>query len=313
MVSISRIAMFSGLVLSLVLAGCAGLDEQPEPTPAMDTLVSAEWLNQHLDDPDLVVLDSSVMIQPQDDGTMLSLSGRDNYAAGHIPGAGFADLKGELADTDNPMDFVVPAPEQFAAAMAALGVGDDTRVVLYDNYNSIWASRVWWMLRWIGFDNAALLDGGLKAWTDAGYTLSTEAALRPAGQLSINLRPALIVDRDQVLAAVGNNSVSLIDAMSEPHYLGQMSMYARPGHIPGAGNLPTTNLFDETGRFRSADEMDMMIEGDRNARTITYCGGGIAASANAFVLHRLGFTNVAVYTASLQEWAADPELPLETD
>ena len=317
-ISRTRAPLFIGLVVSLALAACDRPVQQPgaditDTMDTMDTLVSAEWLSQHLDDSDLVVIDCTVIVQPNEDGTVQTISGRSGYEKGHIPGAGFADLKGALADGDSPLDFAMPTPAQFAAAMGALGVGNDTRVVLYDNYNGVWASRVWWMLRWIGFDNAALLDGALTAWTGAGHPLSTEPANRSAKQLSIRLRPELIADRGEVHASLGDGSVKLIDAMNEAHYRGEMSMYARPGHIPGATNLPTTELFDETGRFRSDDELAMIMGGDRDARTITYCGGGIAASADAFALHRLGFTNIAVYTASLQEWAADPALPLETD
>lgn len=279
--------------------------------PGMDTLVSAEWLSEHLDDPGLIVLDSTVVIEQDEEGGFRMLNGRANYEAGHIPTAGFADLMGDLSDTTSEWDFAMPTPEQFAAAMSAHGVSDESRVVLYDANQSVWAAWVWWMLRWIGFDRAAVLDGGLQAWTAAGYPLSTEPARRPAGKLALNLRPELIADRDEVFASLGDRSVTIIDAMMEAHYRGEMAMYARPGHIPGASSLPTTLLMDETGRFRSREELEMMIEGDRDARTITYCGGGIAAAADAFVLHRLGFTDVAVYAASLQEWAADPGNPME--
>jgi thiosulfate/3-mercaptopyruvate sulfurtransferase len=278
----------------------------------MDTLVSAEWLSEHLGDPDLVVLDCTVAIEQDGQGGFRMLNGRPGYEAGHIPSAGFADLMGELSGTRSGWDFVLPAPEQFVAAISALGVGDGSRVVLYDANQSVWAARVWWMLRWIGFDHAAVLDGGLAAWTAAGHPLSTEPAARPPGTLTLNLRPELIADRNEVFAALDDDSVTIIDAMMEPHYRGEMAMYARPGHIPGAANLPTTLLLDESGRFRPQDELDMLIGADRNARTITYCGGGIAAAADAFVLHRLGFTDVAVYANSLQEWAADPFNPMET-
>ena len=103
-----------------------------------------------------------------------------------------------------------------------------------------------------------------------------------------------------------------MDAMPGAHYRGEVTMYGRPGHIPGALNMPSTLLLDENRRFRPLDELEMLIDADRHARTITYCGGGISASADAFVLTRLGFTNVAVYAASLKEWAADPENPMET-
>lgn len=277
----------------------------------MDSLVTAEWLEEHLDDPNLVVLDCTVLIEQTGDGGYQPVSGRANYDAGHIPAAAFADLMGELSDADSELRFAVPSPEEFAAAMGALGVGDDTRVVLYDASNTAWAARVWWMLRWIGFDRAALLDGGLKGWTAGGRPLSIEPASRPARELSVNLRPELIVDRDEVLAAIGDDSVNIIDALSPAQYKGEISMYGRPGHIPGASNVPVFSAFDETGRFRPQNELAQLFDGDHDDRALNYCGGGIAASSNAFVLTRLGYKDVAVYTASLQEWAADPSNPLE--
>lgn len=114
-----------------------------------------------------------------------------------------------------------------------------------------------------------------------------------------------------MLAATQDDSVNIIDALSEAQYRGETTMYARPGHIAGASNVPMTSLMDETGRYRPQAELDALFDADPDAPAITYCGGGIAASANAFVLTRLGYKDVAVYTASLQEWAADPALPME--
>ena len=274
-------------------------------------LVSATWLREHLDDPDLVVIDATVLVEADGNGNMVSVSGRASYEAGHIPTAVFADLMGDLSDANSPLEFAVPSPEQFAAAMGALGVGDDSRVVLYDTNTSSWAARVWWMLRWIGFDRAALLDGGLDAWTAAGGSLSTESVSRPATTLTVKLRPELIADQDEVRASIDNESVNLIDSLPAPHYRGEWAMYERPGHITGASNVPVTSLFDESGKFRSNAELNALFKGDRNTRSITYCGGGIAASADAFVMTRLGFTDVAIYGASLQEWAANPDNPMD--
>jgi len=279
----------------------------------MDTLVTTEWLNKHLDDPDLVLLDCTVCTIPEDDGGFHNVSGRPDYDVGHIPNAGFADLKDELSDTNNPVEFAVPTPGQFCAAMGALCVGDDSRVVLYDTNYTAWAARVWWMLRWVGFDRAAILDGGLGAWAAEGRPLSIEPVTRPAKQLTPAPRPELIADRDEVLASLDDDAVCLIDTLPEEFYRGDMTIYARPGHIPGAVNIDGLKLLDKTGRFRPDDELAAMHNGERNARTITYCGGGIVASANAFIMTRLGFTNVAVYTASLQEWAADPANPMTVD
>ena len=197
--------------------------------------------------------------------------------------------------------------------MGELGVGDDSRVVLYDTTNSSWAARVWWMLRWIGFDRAALLDGGLTAWTQAGGNLSTGPAERGTHSLTVNLRPELIADQEEVRAAIDNEAIRLIDALPAIHYRGEWTMYDQPGHIPGAINAPVSSLFDEVGRFKPVNELAALFGNDKGKRTITYCGGGIAASADAFVLTNLGFKNVAIYAASLQEWTANPENPMEID
>ena len=303
------------LVLVVVLSACTGPDDQAlvavDVDSSMDSLVNASWLLEHLDDPDLVVIDATVLIEPDGSGNLLSVNGRESFAAGHIPGAVFADFMGELSDNDSELEFAVPPPEQFAAAMGALGVGDDSRVVLYDRNSMVWAARVWWMLRWIGFDRAALLNGGLDAWTAEGGSLASEPVSLTARTLTVRLRPELIAGQDEVRAAVDDDAVHLIDSMPAPHYRGEWAMYARPGHISGASNVPVTSLVDESGKFLSHDELDALFGGDRSTRTITYCGGGIAASADAFVMIRLGFTDVAVYGASLQEWAADPDNPMD--
>lgn len=276
----------------------------------MDTLVTTEWLSQHLDDADLVLLDCTVCTIMQDDGGFHNVSGRPDYDVGHIPNAGFADLKDELCDTNSPIEFALPTPEQFCSSMGALGVGDDSRVVLYDTSYTAWAARVWWMLRWVGFDNAAILDGGMSGWTAEGHPLSLEPVTRPAKQLTPKPHPELIADRDEVFASIDDDAVTLIDTLPDVFYRGEMSIYQRPGHIPNAINIDALMLLDKTGRFRSQDELAAMHNLDHQARIITYCGGGIAASSNAFIMTRLGFNNVAVYTDSLQVWAADPVNPM---
>jgi thiosulfate/3-mercaptopyruvate sulfurtransferase len=169
------------------------------------------------------------------------------------------------------------------------------------------------MLRWIGFDRAALLDGGLQAWTAEGRPLSTEPASRSAQRLTPNPRPELIADRDEVFAAMDSIAVSLIDALPESHFRGEFVLYERSGHIPGAINVPSSDLLDESGHYRPLDELDAMLGLNHDNRAITYCGGGVAASSNAFVMTRLGYTDIAVYMGSLEEWAADWDLPLEND
>ena len=309
-------ALFTIFILAFITA-CAGPTPTPEPMtgvdPLLGTLVTTEWLNQHLRDPDLVLLDCTVRVDMDEKGAIKIVSGRADYEKGHIPNAGFADLTGELSNSGSPFQFALPTPEQFSAVMGALGVGTDSRVVLYDSSGAGWAARVWWMLRWIGFDRAALLDGGQDAWVAEGRSLSTEPLSRPVRQLTATVRPELVADRDEVFAAIDNDAVQLVDATPAAHFRGEMVLYQRAGHIPGASNTPAFSLLDETGRYRQGEALAALIPGDRNKRTITYCGGGISASSDAFIMTRLGFTDVAVYISSLQEWAANPANPLVVD
>ena len=278
----------------------------------MDTLVNAEWLKQHINDPDLVLLDCTVVTVPdeQDPRGISNVSGRPDYELGHIPNAGFADLKTELCQRNGPIEFDLLSPEQFCRAMGQLGVGDDSRVVLYDASYTGWAARVWWMLRWVGFDHVAILDGGLSAWTSAGNALSLDSVTRAVKTLTPKPRPELIAYQDEVLAAIDDDAVILIDTLPEPFYRGEMSIYPRAGHIPGAVNIDGLSLLDNKGYLLSQAQLADMHPFDHNARIITYCGGGIVASTDAFVLTRLGYDNVAVYMGSLEEWTTDPANPM---
>ena len=240
---------------------------------AQESLVSSEWLSDHLGDPAVVIADCTIFLRMGDDG-YISESGRANFEAAHLPGAVFADLNEALVDTTSQLRYAVPSPEDFGAAMEQLGVSDTTRVVLYDDNSSMWAARVWWMLRWIGFDNAALLDGGLKAWqaegrpTEAGPSASTPAA---PGSLSLAPRPRLIADKDEVMAAMADGATCLIDSLPAGVFNGDVQPYARPGHIPGAINIPATSMVDsETGLFRPADEIRAMLPDRPEARTVAY-------------------------------------------
>lgn len=279
----------------------------------MEPLVTTQWLEDHLGEPDLVLLDCSVVQLPSGPEGLRFSSGRADFDAGHIPTAGFADLVSDLSDPASPLKYALPSAERFCEAMGALGVGDDSRVVVYDGSITAWAARVWWMLRWVGFDRAAILDGGMGAWKAEGRPISTEPAAASPRELTASPRPELVATRDDVLAAIADDRVCILDAMPAAHYRGEQTMYERTGHVPGAINTPVRDLLDEAGRFRPLEQLAALHPTDRSARMITYCGGGIAAAASAFVLTRLGFDDVAVYTASMQEWAADPANPLVVD
>ena len=278
-------------------------------------LVTTDWLEQNLERPDLRVLDCTVFLQPREEGGFTIESGRGHWEQGHIPGSAFADLPGELSDTSQWLRFMMPPAEQFAEAMSGYGVGDGTEVVLYDAAMSMWAARIWWMLRAFGFDNARVLDGGWKKWKAEGRPVSTEPPSYPRGNFVAKPRPELIASKDHVLQAIEDGHTCIVNALAEDQHSGQTNAYGRPGHIPGSVNVPAMRILDpETNEYLPLEELRKKFEGvgaTSAGRVITYCGGGIAASSDAFVLTMLGHDRVAVYDASLSEWAADESLPME--
>ena len=280
----------------------------------MTLLVSTAWLAEHLTDPDVRVVDATVEFRRGADGFEIS-SGRPGWENGHVRGSVHADIHRELSDPDSPFRFALPSAERFAAGMKALGIGEGTRVVVYDRESTMWATRLWWMLRAYGFDDAAVLDGGFRAWTAEGREVSTEPPPeRPPARFVPRPRPELVASKDDVLAALEDGVTCIVNALPAAQHRGEESGYARRGHIPGAVNVPAEGLVDpETGRYLDPEALRARLAPvlDR-PRVLTYCGGGIAATSDAFALALLGRDDVAVYDASLTEWAADAALPLVT-
>jgi thiosulfate/3-mercaptopyruvate sulfurtransferase len=242
---------------------------------------------------------------------------RAEFEKGHIPGAQFIDLQADLSDQSQRLRFMLPSAEAFAAAMSRFGVGQGTRVVLYSTANPWWATRVWWLLRVFGFDNAAVLDGGWQKRSREGRPAETGPAKpRPPGHFVVReLRP-LMVGKDEVLRAIGDGAVCTLNALLPEQHAGSGgNSYGRPGHIKGSVNLPAAHLLDPaTNEFLPPAELRRRFEavGAFDKQVINYCGGGIAASADAFALVMLGHPDVKLYDASMSEWAIDPTLPMET-
>lgn len=286
------------------------------PTPTLQPLVETQWLQDHLNDSDLRILDCTVFLRPVEGGVRPE-SGRAQWEQAHIPGASFADLLGDLSDRDTRLPIMMPPAAQFADAMERYGVSDDSLVVLYDAGTNVWAARVWWMLRAFGFDRAAVLNGGWKKWTAEGRPTSAGAIPVPArGRFTPRVRAGLIADWQEVLASLDKPGVRLVNALSADEHSGKVTRVARPGHIPGSVNVPAGSLVDPaTNAFLDLNELRARFERAGllgPSRVIAYCGGGIAASGDAFVLSLLGAQDVAVYDGSLAEWSSRPELPLVT-
>jgi thiosulfate/3-mercaptopyruvate sulfurtransferase len=280
-------------------------------------LVETDWLANHLADPGLRALECTVCLHPAPElpGGFRVESGRAEWAAGHIPGAGFVDLQEELADRTSPLRFTMPQAQQFADTLSRHGVGDGVQVVLYDRSVNMWAARVWWMLRAFGFDHAAVLNGGWKKWTGEGRPVAADLGERPARRFVARPRPELIADKAAVLAGIGDGATCVLNALSAEQHRGGGANYGRPGRIRRSVNVPARDLVDPaTHAYLPADVLRRKFDAVgalAASRVITYCGGGIAASSDAFVLALLGRDDIAVYDASLSEWASDPSLPME--
>jgi thiosulfate/3-mercaptopyruvate sulfurtransferase len=280
-------------------------------------LIDTETLQQRLGEPWLCIFDCTTNLIPDPKTTYQAVPARADFEKGHIPGAQFIDLQADLSDSNQRLRFMLPSAEAFAAAMSRFGVGEGSRVVLYSTANPWWATRVWWLLRVFGFDDAAVLNGGWQKWVREGRPVETGPAKpRPPGHFVVReLRP-LMVGKDEVLRAIGNGGVCTLNALAPEQHAGAGgNSYGRPGRIKGSVNLPAAHLLDPaTNEFLPPDELRRRFEsvGAFDKQVITYCGGGIAASADALALVMLGHPAVKLYDASMSEWATDPSLPMET-
>ena len=284
-----------------------------------EALVSTDLLEAHLHDPGLRIFECTTYLRPAAPDEAVPYhpeAGRGDYEAGHVPGAGFLDLPGELSRQDAPVHFMMLPPEEFAEVMGRHGVGAGSRVVLYSRDRIMWATRVWWMLHAMGFEHAAVLDGGFEKWLAEGRPVDAEPCAYPPATFTPHPCPGLFVERTTVLNAIQDPNVCLINTLSEPDFRGEApSRYGRPGHIPSSVNLPWPDLIDpETNVLIPLGQAAKRLEAlgaDRAERIVCYCGGGISATMGLLLLYRLGYDNLALYDASMAEWARDESLPIQ--
>jgi thiosulfate/3-mercaptopyruvate sulfurtransferase len=273
----------------------------------MDALVSTEWLAAELGASDLRIVDATYVD---------AASGRDaaaEYEREHIPGAVFMNL-GELRDTDTDLPMMLPKPEKFASRMQSLGLGDGSRILLYDNSPWRTSARAWWMLRTFGAHDVAILDGGLAKWKAEGReTKSGKETLRHR-HFTVWAGKEGVRTLDQMKANVESGAEQMLDARSAARFTGE-EPDPRPathaGHIPGSKNLPYTELFDADGTYKQGDALRAAFDQagvDLDKPIVTTCGSGITASVLLFGLHLLG-KDAALYDGSWSEWGADRTTP----
>ncbi|MEH7829591.1 3-mercaptopyruvate sulfurtransferase [Gemmobacter denitrificans] len=271
------------------------------------TLVSTAWLDAHLKDPDLRVLDASWYLPDM---------GRDakaEYAAGHIPGARFFDID-EISDQRSSLPHMAPPVEKFISRMRAMGVGDGHQVVVYDGMGLFSAARVWWLFRLMGKTDIAVLDGGLPKWKAEGRELEDMAPILRDRHITVSRQAALVKDVTQVAHASKLGEAQIIDARSAPRFRGEVPEPRpglRSGHIPGSKNVPFTDLLQPDGTMKDLAALRAVFTAagvDLAKPAITSCGSGVTAAVLALALERIGHRNWSLYDGSWAEWGMYDDL-----
>jgi thiosulfate/3-mercaptopyruvate sulfurtransferase len=286
-----------------------------------DPLVSTAWLAEHLEDSDLRVVDVRGYVEKQtrEDGAQEAVyrGAPEEYEEAHLPGAVFVDWTTDITDPEDPVPAQIAPPERFAGAMQSRGIGDSTKVVIYDHTGGQFATRLWWALLYYGHDEAYVLDGGWRKWTAEERPTTAETTAPIPATFTPDPRPGWRTDAEGALAAVGGDTL-LLDARDRGQYTGEVRRGPRGGRIPGARHLHADILKDsETGTFLSRGEIERLVRDagvpeDRDAPVVAYCNGGVAATAALFNLYRLGYTNLSNYDGSWNEWGEREDLPAES-
>lgn len=271
----------------------------------MSAFTEVAWLAKHLDDPRVRIVDT----RSKPHGAAVAMpEGREQYAAGHLPGAVHLDYAEHLHDLATPYAARVAPPERFAQVMSENGIGDGTLVIAYDEGNVPYAARLVWMLRYYGHDEAAILAGGLPAWTAAGHPLTTDVPRFPHAAFTVRERPALRASREDVIAvAEGRSDVQFLETQRDGTYA------LRDRDIPNNIRLSASELLEDArgGRIAERAKLEALVAKaglDKTKRTIVSCGSGVGASGAYLALCEAGFTDVGVYDGSWMEWEHD-QLP----
>ncbi len=273
------------------------------------TVISPQALNARLGAPNLVVLDCRHSLAD-------FALGRRLYEESHVPGAFFAGVEEDLAGpkTGTNGRHPLPDPQAFARLLRSFGVDDATQIVAYDAGADMFAARLWFLCRWIGHDATAVLDGGFVAWITHGYpvTAAPSKAARQ-GQLTLALRPELVVDADFVLRNLESDATQLLDARAAERYKGEVEpIDSVGGHIPGAKNRWFKENFEDDGRLKSPERLreEFARAGFDPKRTIHQCGSGVSSAVNYLAMVHAGLDGSRIYNGSWSEWVADPSRPV---
>lgn len=274
--------------------------------------VSTKWLEEHINDQNLRILDATMEIKINN----IVVSGEETYIDGHIPSAVYVNIQKEFSKEDSPYLFTYPDVEKMLDTVARLGLNHQSKIIIYDystSYESIWASRLWWQLKSLGLQEVYVLEGGFRKWLEENRPVSKEI-LKFTSTESVSPLYKPPVTKNEVLKIIQENRACLIHSLSYENYAGYTNEFGRPGHIPTSVHVFFQTHMTEKGELKPNKEISknfvragVPLDG---TPLITYCGRGIAATWNLLLLHEIGMKNVNVYDGSLVEWAQDETFPL---
>jgi thiosulfate/3-mercaptopyruvate sulfurtransferase len=283
-------------------------------------LVETTWLAKHLQDPDLRIVDMRGYVRTlEHDGVQEAHyeGARDEYEQSHIPGAVYIDWTNDIVDPNNAIKAQIAPTQRFAEMMGRLGIGDQHLVVAYDSHPaSQFATRLWWALKYYGHNHVVVLNGGLPKWQSENLLLNASIPNYPLATFTPAIQPELRATAEEVLQLLGQPDVTLIDTRDRGQYTGGLVRKpGRPGHIPGALNIPREELMDPTtGTFRSNEELAQVFSNAHvlpQQHIVAYCNGGVAATSVLFSLAMLGYPSLTNYDGSWNEWGERQDLPVE--
>lgn len=282
---------------------------------AEQLLVSTDWLEAHLHDPNMRIVDIRGHVRPASDPLPHYFNHYDDYLKSHIPGAVFVDWVQEITDPGDPRHAQIAKPERYAAVMSRIGVDADTLVVAYDDAAGMFAARLWWSLNYYGHTRVVVLDGGWNKWITEGRSTTAKIPIVTPTTFIPRPNPAVYRSADDVLAAL-NTSTKLLDVRTPAEFAGQASRAKRAGHIPGAINQSRNTLVAEDGTMLPPEQLRARFASigiDANTpEVIVYCNGGVSASYGLLALKQAGIETGAVYDGSWKDWGNNEDLPIES-